>query len=298
MAIVKSGIPIRTVIVEGLDSSTFDTIDQGVARTTSDLFNVQGISNATTMSSILCRYNMISNNTSYGLTSGSYKRLNLTKRDYINEYNYPAVRRKIDSEILLEILYKTKSYKVLSEYIGGAALAWTWIGEPNKMYLWSGASKLWEHSKDKEEERPLCVYQKSKNNTYFSSLEESLYALGGTEANVCQIDYNTVYVITDGDFKNADKLPVSRTKVGQNEFYTPKTTTNTNFAYGNYTDDETWDGYDPSYHGRVNTQFSSVRKHTPSANTPVINIHKEPHFIEVPKRYGKIYFRYWRRHKV
>lgn len=217
--------------------------------------------------------------------------------DYINEYNYPAVRRKIDSEILLEILYKTKSYKVLSEYIGGAALAWTWIGEPNKMYLWSGASKLWEHSKDKEEERPLCVYQKSKNNTYFSSLEESLYALGGTEANVCQIDYNTVYVITDGDFKNADKLPVSRTKVGQNEFYTPKTTTNRNFAYGNHTDDETWDGYDPSYHGRVNTQFSSVRKHTPSANTSIISIHKEPHFVEVPKRYGKIYFhklRYWR----
>lgn len=86
MAIVKSGIGIKTVIVEGLDSNTFDTIDQGVARTTSDLFNMQGIVNATTISSILCKYNMISNNTSSGLTSNSYKRLNLTKRDYINEY--------------------------------------------------------------------------------------------------------------------------------------------------------------------------------------------------------------------
>ena len=134
MAIVKSGIPIRTVIVEGLDSSTFDTIDQGVSRTTSDLFNVQGISNATTMSSILCRYNMISNNTSYGLTSGSYKRLNLTKRDYNNEY-------KKNEFLWDEICRNSKQYyrkmKLLSKSeIGGymGALIINKGHDPEKVY--------------------------------------------------------------------------------------------------------------------------------------------------------------------
>lgn len=56
-------------------------------------------------------------------------------------HEYESTRDKIDSEILGEILYKTKKFHVLSEYIGAAALKRTWVDEPNKLYLWSGASK-------------------------------------------------------------------------------------------------------------------------------------------------------------
>lgn len=222
-----------------------------------------------------------------------------------NGENYTTTRKKIDSEILLEILYKTKSYKVLSDYIGGAALAWTWCAQPNKMYLWSGASKQWDSSKEMIEERPLCIYQRNKNSTFFSSIEESLHALGGNETNTFQIDFNTVYIITDGDFKNAEKIPVSRRHATQNEVinYTKK---QTGFAPTNTrrwpSDDSDTSDYEDLWSGIV--QGSPL--HMPSTgsynvfnkdNKGELNIHYESHFLEPDKRYGKIYFhklRYWR----
>lgn len=155
---------------------------------------------------------------------------------YINNFGTETVkvRTKIDSEILLEILYRTKRYHVLSEYIGTAALAWTWINEPNKIYLWSGASKMTQGTQLASFiERPLCVYSKSKNNLYFSSIDKSLSVLGADTKKDLQIDSNTVYVITDGDFKNAEKHTVSRAKAGQTEAYIAPIVTN-NCSNNNY----------------------------------------------------------------
>lgn len=121
-------------------------------------------------------------------------------------------RNKIDSEILGEILYKTKTFKVLSEYNGRAALVWTNTNQPNTIYLYSGKS-VPEHldSQDKAcEERPMNVYIEDDNTFYFSSLKESLEIIGGDDSNTFQIDYNTVYIVKDGDFKNADKIRISR----------------------------------------------------------------------------------------
>lgn len=134
-------------------------------------------------------------------------------------HEYESTRDKIDSEILGEILYKTKKFHVLSEYIGAAALAWTWIDEPNKLYLWSGASKQTQGSLNitELEERPMNVYCKNQNSVFFSSLSDSLTVLGASKKDDLQIDYNTVYIITDGDFENAEKHKVSRRKSGQNE---------------------------------------------------------------------------------
>ena len=138
---------------------------------------------------------------------------------------YESTRDKIDSEILGEILYKTKTFHVLSEYIGAAALAWTWIDEPNKLYLWSGASKQTQGSSivTEIEERPMNVYCKNKNNMFFSSLEESLTVLGASKKDDLQIDYNTVYIITNGDFAKAEKHKVSRLQAGQSENFTTNT---------------------------------------------------------------------------
>ena len=135
---------------------------------------------------------------------------------------YETTRDKIDSEVLGEILYKTKKFHVLSEYIGAAALAWTWIDEPNKLYLWSGASKATQGSviTTETEERPMNVYCKNENSMFFSSLKDSLTVLGASKKDKLQIDYNTVYIITDGDFANAEKHKVSRLQAGQSESVT------------------------------------------------------------------------------
>lgn len=137
----------------------------------------------------------------------------------VGNHLYETTRDKIDSEILGEILYKTKTFHVLSEYVGAAALAWTWIDEPNKLYLWSGASKQTQGSLlvTEFEERPMNVYCKNENTMFFSSIKDSLTVLGASKKDKLQIDYNTVYVITDGDFANAEKHKVSRLQAGQNE---------------------------------------------------------------------------------
>lgn len=133
-------------------------------------------------------------------------------------HKYESTRDKIDSEILGEILYRTKKFHVLSEYIGAAALAWTWIDEPNKLYLWSGSSKSTKGAKygGELEERPMNVYCKNENTMFFSSIADSLTVLGAKKVDM-QIDYNTVYIITDGDFENAEKHKVSRKQAGQAE---------------------------------------------------------------------------------
>ena len=154
---------------------------------------------------------------------------------------YDTTRDKIDSEILGEILYKTKKFHVLSEYVGAAALAWTWIDEPNKLYLWSGASKQTQGSSivTELEERPMNVYCKNKNNMFFSSLQDSLTVLGASKKDDLQIDYNTVYIITNGDFANAEKHKVSRLQAGQSEAIVYNT------RYGHYRDEYCdWENYE------------------------------------------------------
>ncbi len=131
---------------------------------------------------------------------------------YKNTNGVEMTRFKIDSEVIGEILFKSRSFRVLSEYNGRAALVWTDTDNPNITYLWSGKSKA--RSDDDvstaEEERPLNVYIENKNSFYFSSLPEALHAIGGNVKNTFQIDYNTVYVVKDGNFADARKIPISR----------------------------------------------------------------------------------------
>ncbi|HEX8586129.1 MAG TPA: hypothetical protein VF680_17185 [Allosphingosinicella sp.] len=199
--------------------------------------------------------------------------------------NIKYVRKKIDSEILLEIMYKEKNYTVLSKYIGGAALAWTWLEEPNKIYLFSGASKDWDTSINMTIERPLCVYQRSKNSTFFSSMIESLYALGADETQAFQIDNNTVYCITDGDFKNATKLLVSRRNTWQNVPYVSKNVSYTSPINVNNIRHNTV---------TYGTKTSDISEVYPSRRTSgmssTVNIHTEDLFIPLPLRQGKPYY--------
>lgn len=145
-----------------------------------------------------------------------------------SEYN-PNIqipRHKIDSEILGEIIYKTKSLKVLSEYNGRAALVWQDLKEPNVVYLYSGKSVPEEGDAEglAVEERPMNVWIAGRNTVYFSSMPESLEILGADSKEVFQIDYNTVYVVKDGNFKGARKILISR----RNNYHTETV------VWGNY----------------------------------------------------------------
>lgn len=136
---------------------------------------------------------------------------NFTKKFELKE------REKIDSEILLESIYKNKNFKVLNDYLGGAALFFTNLNEPNVGYLFKGKSKMHSYSKQEEEERPLFVFIENKNSMYVSSIENSLRTIGGNDDNIINIECNVVYKITNGDFINAEKIFISRSNAQQTQ---------------------------------------------------------------------------------
>lgn len=120
-------------------------------------------------------------------------------------------RSKIDSEILLECIYKSGNYKVLSQYNGAAALVFANIKEPNVIYCFRGASKSSKH--DLEEERPLFYWRENMNSLYISSLENSLEAIAATKSNkknIHKFECNVLYKITNGDINKAEKFKISR----------------------------------------------------------------------------------------
>lgn len=204
-----------------------------------------------------------------------------------------TLRTKIDSEILLEILYKEKNFKVLSEYIGAAALVWQWLAEPNKVYLWSGASREYDYSYSKvEEERPLCVYLKSKNNMFVSSLLDSLSAIGGNKENSFQIEYNTVYCVTDGDFKNAQSWKVSRENATQSEYSKGWVSSSKNYNLnGRHTDD--FDSVEEYYGHMARKSRHDYTQTFPKdnrSNTITLNIHEEKLRYDQNSYGKKIYF--------
>jgi len=202
-----------------------------------------------------------------------------------------SYRTKIDSEILLEIIYTQKNFKVLSEYTGAAALMFTNTNEPNRVYVWKGASRLYNYASNKpSEERPLCYYIENKNSLYISSLADSLVAIGGIiDKNVFSFEDNTLYIITDGDIKNAETLLISRESVSQKELYT---STPVNYNYGRHG----YMGYG-NHHGVSTVIEKTVNEHL-SSTIIKPNIYSEGMIIPQNEYGKKVYFnrlRYWQK---
>jgi predicted glutamine amidotransferase len=124
--------------------------------------------------------------------------------------NVISYRTKIDSEILLEILYRKASLKVLNEYDGAAALMFTDIKEPNILYCYHGKSRKHEGVGDPEEERPLYYWQEKRNSVFISSIPKSLHAIGAEGDQVVQFDHNIVYKIEDGNVSTSTKSIINR----------------------------------------------------------------------------------------
>lgn len=148
---------------------------------------------------------------------------------------------KIDSEILLEAIYKNRKIDILSTYIGAAALVWTFVDEPNTVYFFHGKSKLYQYAQADTVERPLYYLQESVDSAYYSSIKESLELIAlynkeedGKELEVKEIEPNRVYKVVNGRIDKAVRYKVNRDKAFQREYvktYYPTTTT-----YDDYND--------------------------------------------------------------
>jgi predicted glutamine amidotransferase len=217
-----------------------------------------------------------------------------------------SVRTKIDSEILLEIIYTSQNFKVLNEYNGAAALVFYNILEPNVLYCYHGMSKKYSTNKEAEEERPLFYYQESKNSVYISSIEDSLRAIGGTDKNVFNFDYNTVYKIVDGDVSKAEKFRVSRLNRTQKSNLGSYGRSNNYSGYGSGWDNSLYDDYpeqqaslplEGSKSGKGKSESANETKGTTvEGETAVKNIYQEPLVLSLNDYKNKVVFnklRYW-----
>lgn len=206
-------------------------------------------------------------------------------------------RDKIDSEILLEILYKTKNFKVLSDYNGAAALVWTFLSEPDIVYYYHGKSPKQEYDKVKEEERPLYYYKQTKNSLYTSSQAEGLLTIGGVDGvTLFEFDFNTVYKVTNGDIDAAVKYPISRANNyqkhgGKKPHTTPQTTTNS--QCGTSTTGNSTMGTNVGTKQNCKIGSGGLKKTFAES----INIYDETPINDINSYGGKVYMnklRYWR----
>jgi predicted glutamine amidotransferase len=201
--------------------------------------------------------------------------------------NITTYRTKIDSEILLECLYKDNNFTVLSDYNGAAALLWYETKKPNVLYAYHGASSLTKHEDKIYIERPLFFYKESKYSLYISSLEESLVAIGGTDKTVFEFETNKVYKITNGDIDSALKFPIDRTGNYQKAYVVQQ-----HYGYPREeTKDFEWEKYVNNHvkKKKVNVVETGVNL------SEVININKLK--VDQNDYKGKIYehkLRYWR----
>lgn len=170
-------------------------------------------------------------------------------------FKYTAKKEKIDSEILGEIIHKHQNFKVLSDYKGAAAIVFTNTREPNTIYVFKGGSRK-VYGGAIEEERPLFYYIETRNSLYISSIEESLYSIGGNENNVFSFETNVLYKITDGNIKQAETIKINRQDVISSKY------TATGFGAKSYYDELLYDCIDATY----------PVKQTSSKQTPVLEL--------------------------
>lgn len=211
-----------------------------------------------------------------------------------NEKHVVYERTKIDSEILLECIYRDKNWNVLTEYDGAAALVFTQISEPNIIYCYHGKSKEYKYGKDEVEERPLYYYKESKYSLYISSLKESLQLISGVdnEKNIGEFKHNTVYKIKNGDIEHAELFDIDRSKRLQKQSSKHiETHTSHNSSYR---------GKSQEYYNNIDEDdddmllFDSYSPYIQTYNdnndtNDIVNIYSEQ-LTDKEKRNGKIYY--------
>lgn len=221
------------------------------------------------------------------------KKRNIETSEKITEKNVVSYRTKIDSEILLECIYKDNNFSILSEYTGAAALVFTRIDNPNVIYCYHGKSKEFKYSKDTIEERPLFYYKENKYSLYISSIKESLELIAGADIdNIGEFKHNCVYEIKNGDISTAKIYEVDRSECFQK--YSAVTTYG--YTTNNHKNDDAWDQYD--YEDAWSLFGSSKNKNKTSNisnHNSIVNIYNESTSYKIKQRkeihYEKLRFK-------
>jgi len=226
----------------------------------------------------------------------------LNYKDLAKDFNVDEVqtlskgntRNKIDSEILLECIYKNSNYKVLSKYNGAAALVFTDTREPNVIYCYHGASKKYNTDKGDViyQERPLFYYKETRNSLYISSIEDSLIAIGGNPDTIGEFSHNVVYRIVDGNVEKATKFSISRKNCHHLKTYRYQ---NYHQNYGRtYPNYDACSGYDTINFDKSKGTSTNISS---SSLSDKKNIYNEKTLKDLKDYKGKVYFnklRYWR----
>jgi predicted glutamine amidotransferase len=114
-----------------------------------------------------------------------------------NKYGLKFNDYGIDSHLLCKLI-ESDGFEILNEYIGTAALIFTYRDEPNDLYIYHGASKLKESDKDIVEERPLFAL-KTENGIFISSMKNSLEFINNNKEEKIQVvPYNKVIKLSNG----------------------------------------------------------------------------------------------------
>lgn len=114
-------------------------------------------------------------------------------KELAEEYKTDIKHCEVDSHALYEILAGgRKNFDVLKKYIGAASLLFSFPKNPDVLYVWRGESKVDEYDRrGPEQERPLFYYN-TGSGFYFSSIEDGLFAIGGSNSNVKKVPANTL----------------------------------------------------------------------------------------------------------
>ncbi len=191
-----------------------------------------------------------------------------------------STREKIDSELLLECIYKSKGFEPLNDYNGAAALMFTNTNEPNALYMYHGASLLKNYTQDGVfEERPLFIWKENKHSMYISSIKDSLITIGGIEKDIETVPHNRVYKVVNGTIKKTTTSVIKREERWQNHASNPNTRSHTNYGrnarprncnhHNNRLMEAAGTQHQMNLDSEINSQNSSVKIKNES------NIHKE-----------------------
>lgn len=120
--------------------------------------------------------------------------------DFSKEFGVPDLYKlDVDSQRLAMTLLQTGTYDVLEFYKGYAALIWTYLEEPNVVYVFKGGSKSVKTG-PVIEERPLFFIETAEG-IYISSMREPLDACCNQELTVYTPTENVVYRIENNQCK-------------------------------------------------------------------------------------------------
>jgi len=228
---------------------------------------------------------------------------------------YGVKEEKVDSKTLLSILAKAKTddkmLKVLQDYEGAAALAWYYADEPNTLYLWKGASRQYSYGAVVEE-RPLFIYRvkddtgKFTDEFYFSSIRESLLAIGGDtgyaetdvdkEPSVKTTESNCLIKIIPGEkfkVRPIKRAETTNTTKSSSCSVTPPSTKNITITVKPNTQkiNEVL-----MLSGFKNYPFKKINKKPLLNSKKVVTLDNEPFIHDFHDKGNKIYFlrgRYW-----